>query len=149
MASFNRFFAVGYLAQDAEVKVLPNGTEIAEFCVYTKEYQGKGKELKTEFFDCSTFLPSVIESAKRGMPKGTQVYVEGRLQSSEYENKQGVKIRKWRVRVSDMRFMQPKNTENAEEMDNESSTRQAPRQASYQAPAAQPTQTVPDDDCPF
>jgi single-strand DNA-binding protein len=154
MASFNKFMAVGYLSKDAEVKALPSGSEVAEFSIYTKEYQGRDKDLKTEFFDCNTFLPSIVELAKRGIAKGTQVYVEGKLESNTYENKQGVKITKWRVKVGDLKFLQPKSTgdDSGEGNDSRPVARQqtsSPRRNAAPAPPPPPPQDAVDDDCPF
>lgn len=161
MASFNKFMAVGYLTKDAEVKTLPNGnTEVAEFSIYTKEWAGRDKDLKTEYFDCSSFTQTVIDAVKRGLVKGTQIYVEGKMESRDYTDKNGAKVRRWQVKVFDFKYLQPKadnGNEGAEETEQEEAPAPPPARRTTAAPApkpaARPVQTAPattvDDDCPF
>lgn len=155
MATFQKFMAAGYLSRDAEIRTLPGGsTEVAEFTIYTKEWQGKDKELKTEWFDCNSFMPTVIDAVKRGLTKGTLIFVEGKVDSSEYE-KSGVKVKKYRIKVSDIRYLQNRNNDGAEAEANGNGKSAAPASSGHgngnrrTAAAPQAAPAAVDDDCPF
>jgi single-strand DNA-binding protein len=87
MASLNRVMLIGNLGRDPEVTYTPAGLAITKFSVATTE---KIKDVeKTEWHRITTF-GKTAENCERFLFKGSQVYLEGRLQTSEYE-KDGIK----------------------------------------------------------
>ncbi len=98
MASVNKVILVGNLGRDPEVKYTPSGVQIARFSVATTEKQKKGDtwEDKTEWHNIVVF-GRVAEYAGEYLKKGYTVYVEGRLQTSSWEDESGMK--KYRTEI--------------------------------------------------
>lgn len=88
--SLNRVTLIGHLGKDPEVKYTPSGVPVAKFSLATNErYKDKGGEWqdRTEWHSLVAWqrMAEIIgEYAK----KGTRVWVEGRLQTSSWDDKQ-------------------------------------------------------------
>lgn len=89
----NKVILVGTCGQDPEVRYLPNGTAVTNLSLATSEYwtdkQTGQKVEKTEWHRVSMF-GKVAEIAGEYLRKGSQVYIEGKLQTRDWE-KDGVK----------------------------------------------------------
>jgi len=109
MASLNKVMIIGGLGKDPEISYTPAGMAVARFSVATKEVwkdsNGEKKE-KTEWHRVVVFA-SQAENCGRYLTKGKQVYVEGRLQTSEYE-KDGVKRYSTDIIANVIQFLSPK-----------------------------------------
>ncbi len=94
--SFNKVIIVGNLGKDPELKYTPQGKAVCDFSVATtdkrKDSSGEVKEETTWFR--VTFWERQAEVASQYLAKGRQVYVEGRLRTREWTDKDG------RVRTS-------------------------------------------------
>lgn len=93
MASVNKVILVGNLGKDPETRYMPEGGAITNISLATTESwkdkaSGEKKE-KTEWHRVS-FFGKLAEIAGEYLKKGSQVYVEGRIQTREYE-KDGAK----------------------------------------------------------
>ena len=93
MASVNKVILVGNLGRDPEVRYLPNGDAVANIAIATtdkwKDKQtGEAKE-QTEWHRVS-FFGKLAEIAGQYLNKGSQVYIEGKLQTRKYTDKDGV-----------------------------------------------------------
>ena len=92
MASVNKVIVVGNLGRDPETRYMPEGGAITNISVATtdkwKDKNGEMQE-KTEWHRIA-FFGKLAEIAGEYLKKGSQVYVEGRLQTREWE-KDGVK----------------------------------------------------------
>jgi single-strand DNA-binding protein len=92
MASVNKVIIVGNLGRDPETRYMPDGGAITNVSVATtdkwKDKNGEMQE-KTEWHRVA-FFGKLAEIAGEYLKKGSQVYVEGRLQTREWE-KDGVK----------------------------------------------------------
>ena len=92
MASFNKVILLGNLTRDPEVRYTPKGTAVTELGmavnrVYTAENGEKREE--TTFVDV-TLWGRTAEIAGEYLKKGRSVYIEGRLQTRKYTDKDGV-----------------------------------------------------------
>jgi single-strand DNA-binding protein len=91
--SVNKVILVGTLGQDPEVRNLPNGNAVANISLATSERwvdkQSGQKVEKTEWHRVSMF-GKVAEIAGQYLKKGSSIYIEGKLQTREWE-KDGVK----------------------------------------------------------
>ena len=98
MASLNKVLLIGNLGKDPEVKYTPSGLQIARFTVATTDRVKKGDnwEDKTEWHTIVSFGKSA-EFAGKYLKKGTTVYLEGRIQTSSWDDDNGVK--KYRTEV--------------------------------------------------
>ena len=92
MASVNKVIIVGNLGRDPETKYMPNGEAVTNIAVATTESwkdknSGEKKEL-TEWHRI-TFYRKLAEIAGQYLKKGSQVYIEGRLQTRKWQDKDG------------------------------------------------------------
>lgn len=91
MASVNKVILVGNLGKDPEVRYMPSGDAITNVSVATtdswKDKNGEKQE-KTEWHRVS-FFGKLAEIAGEYLKKGSQVYVEGRLQTRKWQDKEG------------------------------------------------------------
>ncbi|PYD02639.1 single-stranded DNA-binding protein [Pseudomonas syringae pv. maculicola] len=89
----NKVILVGTCGQDPEVRYLPNGTAVTNLSLATSEQwtdkQSGQKVEKTEWHRVSLF-GKIAEIAGEYLRKGSQVYIEGKLQTREWE-KDGIK----------------------------------------------------------
>ena len=91
--SINRVILVGYLGGDPESRYTPSGTAVANFNVATNESRKNsdgGFEDHTEWHRCVLF-GKPAETATQYLKKGQMVYVEGRLRTRSWEDKEGNK----------------------------------------------------------
>jgi single-strand DNA-binding protein len=113
----NKVFLIGHLAADPEVKATPAGLYVARLRLATNTYAGKDDEGKakerTEFHSLVGF-GKVAEFAGQYLKKGRMVYVEGRMQTSTWDDaKSGQKKYRTEVVIDEMRFVGPKPAEAA------------------------------------
>src|SRR6266853_2063730 len=89
----NKVILVGRLGKDAESKFTPSGTSVATFSIATSWRQ---KDQQTGEWKEHTDWHNIVfwrsENVAPYLTKGTQVYIEGRLQTRNYENKEGRKV---------------------------------------------------------
>ena len=88
----NRVILVGNLGQDPEVRIMPNGSAVANFSVATSEswkdkQTGENRE-KTEWHRVVVF-GKLAEIAGEYVKKGTQVCLEGQLQTRKWQDQSG------------------------------------------------------------
>jgi len=94
MASLNRVTLIGYLGKDPEVKGLPSGTTVANFSIATSEKWQDQKsgtwQEKTEWHNIVAF-GKVAEICGEYFQKGNLVYLEGKIQTRSWEDRNGGK----------------------------------------------------------
>jgi single-strand DNA-binding protein len=92
MASVNKVILIGNLGRDPETRYMPDGGAITNISIATtenwKDKQGEKQE-KTEWHRVA-FFGKLAEIAGEYLKKGSQVYVEGRLQTRKWQDKDGV-----------------------------------------------------------
>lgn len=108
MKSVNRVTLLGNVGRDPEVKVLTGGNAVAEFSLATSTggYTTKdGKELpqKTQWHRIKAF-GAITSAIERYVKKGSTIYVEGRIEYSEYE-KNGEKRQSTEIILEDMSLL--------------------------------------------
>jgi len=91
MAGMNKITIIGNLGRDPEMRYTPSGSAVTDFSVaVTRSYRtrdGENKE-ETEWFRVRCW-ERLAEIANQYLPKGRQVYVEGRLKSRTYQDQSG------------------------------------------------------------
>jgi single-strand DNA-binding protein len=91
MASVNKVILIGNLGRDPETRYMPDGGAITNISVATtdtwKDKQGEKQE-RTEWHRVA-FFGRLAEIAGEYLKKGSQVYVEGRLQTRKWQDKDG------------------------------------------------------------
>ncbi|MFQ3236314.1 MAG: single-strand DNA-binding protein [Paraglaciecola sp.] len=87
----NKVILVGNLGQDPEVRYMPNGNAVANLSIATseswKDQQGQMQE-RTEWHRI-TMYRRLAEVAGEYLRKGSQIYVEGKLQTRKWQDQQG------------------------------------------------------------
>jgi single-strand DNA-binding protein len=91
--SVNKVILIGHLGRDAETKFTPSGAAATRFSVATSR---RWKDQQTGDFKEETNWTNVVlwrsENLANYLLKGKQVYVEGRLQTRSYDDKDGKKV---------------------------------------------------------
>ncbi|MFH2105135.1 MAG: single-stranded DNA-binding protein [Parcubacteria group bacterium] len=100
----NKATIIGRLTQDPEVKTTPNGQSVASFGVATnltwKDQQGQKQE-RVEFHNVVAWR-KLAEICGQYLQKGKQVYIEGRLQTRQWEGQDGVKRNRTEIVADNM-----------------------------------------------
>ncbi len=93
MGSVNKVILIGNLGKDPEVRHTPNGTAVANFPIATNEAwnnrEGQREE-RTEWHRVVAF-GRLAEICGQYLKKGKQVYIEGRLQTRSWDDRDGNK----------------------------------------------------------
>jgi single-strand DNA-binding protein len=100
MGSVNKVILIGNLGRDAEVRYTPSGAAVAKFSVATTEVwndKAGQRQERTEWHNIDLWGKQA-ETLQEYLRKGKQIYLEGRLQTDEYTDKEGIKRKSTRVR---------------------------------------------------
>ena len=91
--NLNKTMLIGYLARDPEVKVTKGGLKVAKFPVATNScWKGENGEKKERVdFHRIVAWRKLGEVCENLLRKGSQVYIEGRLENQNWEGKDGAK----------------------------------------------------------
>src|SRR3978361_44744 len=91
--SVNKVILIGHLGRDAETKFTPGGAAVTKFSVATtRRWKDKDSGEWKEETDWSNVTLWRAENLANYLTKGKQDYVEGRLQTRSYEDKDGKKV---------------------------------------------------------
>ena len=112
--SLNKVMIIGSVGRDPEGRYTPAGTPVTTFSVATNRRSKEGGE-ETEWFSVVAW-EKLAETCNTYLTKGQKVYVEGRLQTRTWDDKEGVKKFKTEVIASTVLFLSPKANGNAEEV---------------------------------
>jgi single stranded DNA-binding protein (ssb) len=91
MASVNKVILIGNLGRDPETRFLPDGGAVTNISIATTDVwkdKSGDKQEKTEWHRVA-FFGKLAEIAGEYLKKGSQVYVEGRLQTRKWQDKEG------------------------------------------------------------
>jgi single-strand DNA-binding protein len=107
MAGLNKVMLIGRLGRDPEIRYSQQGLAVVNFSIATSEYwtdktTGDRQE-KTEWHNIVVFGKQA-ETCEKYLSKGSQIYVEGRLQTSNYE-KEGQTHYMTKIVVSNFQFL--------------------------------------------
>ncbi|MFN5319690.1 MAG: single-stranded DNA-binding protein [Bacteroidia bacterium] len=92
MAGVNKVILIGNVGKDPEVKVLENGVRVANFPLATTEIYKKdgSRQEQTEWHNIVLWR-GLAEVTEKIVKKGATVYIEGKLRSRTWEDKDKVK----------------------------------------------------------
>ena len=92
MAGVNKVILIGNVGKDPEVKVLENGVRVANFPLATTEiYKKDGNRLEQTEWHNIVLWRGLAEVTEKIVRKGATVYIEGKLRSRTWEDKDHVK----------------------------------------------------------
>ena len=93
MSSLNKATIIGRLGKDPEARSMNNGGEVVSFSVATSETwndkQSGDRKEKTEWHNVVIFNEGLCKVAKQYLRKGSQVYLEGALQTRKWQDQSG------------------------------------------------------------
>ena len=108
MASVNKVILIGRLGKDPDVRYTQSGTAVANFSLATsEEWKDKNtgqKQSKTEWHRVVAWR-KLAELCSEYLQKGSEVYVEGSLQTKEWETNDGQKRRTTEVLAHNIQFI--------------------------------------------
>ncbi|MGL4573610.1 MAG: single-stranded DNA-binding protein [Burkholderiaceae bacterium] len=157
MASVNKVILVGNLGRDPEVRYTPDGAAIANVSIATtSKYKNKAGEMveETEWHRV-TFFGRLAEIVGEYLKKGRSIYVEGRLKTRKYTDKDGVEKYATDIIASEMQMLGSRegmggpSSSGDDEGFSSGSSRPAARPAGKPAGKPAPSMAEMDDDIPF
>ncbi len=108
MSGINKVILIGRLGQDPEVRYTPDGTAVANFSIATsEEWKDKNSGEKRERTEWHRIVAwrKLGEICGEYLSKGRQVYIEGRIQTRSWEDKDGNKRYTTEIVASDVQFL--------------------------------------------
>lgn len=108
--SLNRVQLIGNVTKDPDVKQIPGGTTVATFSIatnYTWKDQAGQKQDKAEFHNLVAWR-KLGEIVSQYVKKGSKVFVEGRIQTREWEGQDGAKRYKTEIILDNMIMLDKK-----------------------------------------
>src|ERR1700712_341544 len=92
MSGINKVILVGHLGKDPEVRQLEGGVSVASFPLATSETFNKdGKKVEQTEWHNIVLWRSLADVAAKFLQKGKLVYIEGKLRTRSFEDKEGIK----------------------------------------------------------
>jgi single-strand DNA-binding protein len=135
----NRVTLLGRLGKDAATKFTPAGVSVSNFSVATeRRWKDQSGEWKSET-DWANVVAWRMENVANFLVKGAQVYVEGRLSTRSYEDKDGKKVYATEVVADNIILLGGKQSDEAP----------VSRPRSGAGPRISDDLGVTQDDCPF
>ncbi len=134
MAGVNKAIVVGFLGRDPELRTTQGGQNICRLNMgTTRTYNNRDTNEKVEETEWHriTVWGKSAENCGKYLKKGSQVYVEGRLRTSSYEDKEGIKRYSTEIVAENVQFLSKKGQQNES------------------APESPQENQDPDDDIPF
>jgi len=107
MASVNKVILLGNLGRDPEVRYMPSGDPITNVTIATsRRYKNKSGEMveETEWHRVA-FFGRLAEIASQYLKKGNPVYVEGRIKTRKYTDKDGVEKYATEIVANEMQLL--------------------------------------------
>lgn len=104
MGSINKVMLIGHVGRPAELRYTPSGQAVATFSLATSEQwtdKSQQRQERTEWHQIEVW-GKTAEAIAEYLVKGKQVYVDGKLQTDEYTDKQGEKRKTTKVRAFQM-----------------------------------------------
>ncbi|MBI0098344.1 single-stranded DNA-binding protein [Snodgrassella alvi] len=154
--SVNKVILIGRLGRDPETRYMPNGDAITNFSLATDEQwrdRNGERQTRTEWHNVSLY-GKLGEIANQYLRKGSQVFVEGKIQSRKYTDKDGIERMAYNIIGNEMKM--PSNRNDGSDSGNNNAaplTSSNPPPAPHRQPPQHESTTAPiddiDDDIPF
>jgi single-strand DNA-binding protein len=112
----NKAILVGRLGKDPEVRYTPDGMMVTNFTLATDEQRKdkNGERVKTTEWHRIVTFGKLAEICGKYLVKGKLVFVEGRIRTQSWEDKEGVKRYTTEIIASDMRMLDSKGQKGPE-----------------------------------
>ena len=140
----NKVILVGHLGQDPEVKYMPSGQAVCNITLATTESwtdKNSGEKVEKTEWHRVVFFRRLAEIAGEYLRKGSQVYVEGRLQTRKWQDQGGNDRYTTEIVANDMQMLGSKGST--------AITQEAPPAPESKQTASSASSDEFDDDIPF
>ncbi|HLT41602.1 MAG TPA: single-stranded DNA-binding protein [Sphingobacteriaceae bacterium] len=92
MSGVNKVILVGHLGKDPEIRHLDNNVSVASFPLATSEtYNKDGRRIEQTEWHNIVMWRGLADIAAKYLHKGKLVYIEGKIRTRTYEDKEGIK----------------------------------------------------------
>jgi len=150
----NKVILIGNLGQDPEVKYMPNGNAVANVTIATSESwkdKNTGENVDKTEWHRVVFFRRLAEIVGEYLKKGSKVYIEGKLQTRKWQDKNGKDNWTTEIIANEMQMLDSRGGGSSDFNQNQGGGGQqqsAPQSAPSQAAPA-PVNNDFDDDIPF
>jgi single-strand DNA-binding protein len=158
MASVNKVILIGNLGRDPETRYMPNGEAVTNITVATtetwKDRTSGERQEKTEWHRV-TFYRRLAEIAGEYLKKGSQVFIEGRLETRKWTDKEGKDRYTTEIIANEMKMLGSRPGAGSPSYDASEEGAGTSRPAAKAAAGSRPAAKTPgsitdmDDDIPF
>src|SRR5690554_314449 len=133
MAGVNKVILIGNLGIDPEVRTLESGVKVCRLSLATSEsYTNKeGNRVEQTEWHSVTLWRGLAEIAEKYLAKGNKVYIEGKLRTRSYKDKDGVEKYSTEIVADNMQMLGGSSSG-----DSSSATRSNPQSQPQQQPAS-------------
>jgi single-strand DNA-binding protein len=136
----NKVILIGNLGQDPEVKYMPNGNAVANITVATSESwkdKNTGKRVERTEWHRVIFFRRLAEIVGEYLKKGSKVYIEGKLQTRKWQDKNGKDNWTTEIIANEMQMLDSRGDSQSSDAPAQQSSKPAPSGNNF------------DDDIPF
>ena len=114
----NTVALTGRLTRDVDLKYTKSGTAVGQFnLAVNRSFKNANGEQEVDFINCVIWRKAA-ENLANFVGKGTLIGVEGRLQTRNYENKQGQRVYVTEVVVNNFTFLEPRQNNSQQNQTN-------------------------------
>ena len=108
----NKAILIGRLTRDPELRTTPTGRNVCQFSVaVNRTFTNANGEREADFINCVVW-DKQAENLSKYQKKGNQIAVEGRIQTRNYDDKDGKRVYVTEILATNISFLDAKGTSN-------------------------------------
>lgn len=108
----NKAILIGRLTRDPELRTTPTGRNVCQFAIaVNRAFTNANGEREADFINCVVW-DKQAENLARYQKKGNQIAVDGRIQTRNYDDKDGKKVYVTEILATNISFLDAKGTGN-------------------------------------
>lgn len=108
----NKAILIGRLTRDPELRTTPTGRNVCQFSIaVSRTFTNANGEREADFINCVVW-DKQAENLVRYQHKGNQIAVEGRIQTRNYDDKDGKRVYVTEILANNISFLDSKNSTN-------------------------------------
>ena len=109
----NKAILIGRLTRDPELRTTPTGRNVCQFAIaVNRTYTSASGEREADFINCVVW-DKQAENLSRYQKKGNQIAIEGRIQTRNYDDKDGKRVYVTEILATNISFLDAKGTGSA------------------------------------
>ncbi|MDR2788959.1 MAG: single-stranded DNA-binding protein [Candidatus Accumulibacter sp.] len=157
MASVNKVILIGNLGADPEIRYLPNGDAVANARLATSEQwtdKASGEKREMTEWHRVVFYRRLAEIVGQFLKKGSSVYIEGRIRTRKWQDKEGQERYTTEIEASEMKMLSSRQSASVSGGEAEYGSAAPPAAPAPGSDRAAPAKKAPsladmEDDIPF